>query len=116
MTRSPDHYALSLRCRHKAEQELEQNDLLTAAEMMCGAVVHAIKYIAPRFTSAHLNSHREVKQAVPVLDANLPGVDLREEFGNAEALHRYFYRVHFADHQVRNSFRRCQRMLDALLA
>lgn len=116
MTRSPDHYALSLRCRRKAEQELEQSDLLTAAEMMWGAVVHTIKHIAPQFTSARLNSHREVKQVVPVLDANLPGVDLREEFGNAEALHRYFYRVHFADHQVRNSFHRCQRMLDALLA
>ena len=116
MTRSPDHYALSLRCRRKAEQELTQNDLLTAAEMMWGAVVHAIKHIAPGFTLASLNSHREIKQAVPVLDANLPGVDLREEFGNAKVLHRYFYRVHFADHQVRNSFRRCQRMLDALLS
>ena len=116
MTRPPDHYALSLRCRRKAEQELEQNDLLTASEMMWGAVVHAIKHIAPQYTPGRLNSHFDIKRAVPVLDANLPGVDLREEFGNAEALHRYFYRVHLADHLVRNSFRRCQRMLDALLA
>lgn len=116
MTPTPNHYNLSLRCRHKAEQELALNDLLTAAEMMWGAVVHAIKHIAPRYTSAPLNSHRDVKQAVPVIDAQLPEVDLREEFGNAEALHRYFYRVHFADHQVRNSFRKCQRLLDALLA
>ena len=84
--------------------------------MMWGAVVHAKKHFATRFTSARLNSHREIKQAVPALDANLPGVDLREEFDNAEALHRYFYRFHFADHQVRNGFRRCQRMLDVLLA
>ena len=65
----PDHYTLSLRCRRKAEQELELNDLLTAAEMMWGAVVHAIKYIAPRYTPARLNSHFEIKQAVPVIDA-----------------------------------------------
>ena len=30
----PDRYALSIRCRSKAESELEQSDLLTAAEMM----------------------------------------------------------------------------------
>ena len=116
MTPSPNHYNLSLRCRRKAEQELAQNDLLTAAEMMWGAVVHAIKHVATRYTSTPLNSHRDVKRVVPVIDAQLPGVDLREEFGNAEALHRYFYRVHFAAHQVRNSFRKCQRLLDALLA
>ncbi len=116
MTLAPDHYGLSLRCRRKAEQEFAQNDLLTAAEMMWGAVVHAIKHIAPRYTPSRLNSHLDIKRAVPSIDEQLPDIDLREEFGNAEALHRYFYRVHCADHQVRNSFRRCQRMLDALLA
>ena len=116
MTRPPNHHELSLRCRTKAEQELTQNDLLTAAEMMWGAVIHAIKHIAPRYTSARLNSHSDIKRAVPTIDAQLPDIDLREEFGNAEALHRYFYRVHFVDHQVRNSFRHCQRLLDSLLA
>lgn len=116
MTGSPDHYALSLRCRRKAEEELEQGDLLTAAEMMWGSVVHAIKHIAPQYTPTRLNSHADIKRAVPDIDERLPDVDLREGFGNAEALHRYFYRVHLADHLVRNSFRRCQRFLDALLA
>ncbi len=116
MTRSADHYELSLRCRRKAELEFELDDLLTAAEMMWGAVAHAIKYIAPQHTSARLNSHFEIKRAVPEIDAHLPDVDLREGFGNGEALHRYFYRVHLADHLVRNSFRQCQRFLDALLA
>ncbi len=112
----PDHYALSLRCRRKAEEELEQGDLLTAAEMMWGTVVHAIKYIAPRYTSARLNAHFEIKRAVPVIDAQIPHVSLRRLFGEGEVLHRYFYRVHLADHLVRNSFRQCQRMLNALLA
>ncbi len=112
----PDHYALSLRCRRKAEQELGRNDLLTAAEMMWGAVVHAIKHIAPRYTSASLNSHFEIKRVVPVLDSHIPSANLGRLFGNGEALHRYFYRVHLADHLVRNSFRQCQRVLDALLA
>ena len=116
MTRPANHYELSLRCRRKAELEFELDDLLTAAEMMWGAVAHAIKYIAPQHTSARLNSHFEIKRAVPEIDAHLPGVDLREGFGNGEALHRYFYRVHLADHLVRNSFRQCQRFLDALLA
>ena len=116
MTRLPDHYDLSLRCRRKAEQELAQNDLVTAAEMMWGAIVHAIKHIAPQYTPARLNSHLDIKRAVPSIDEQLSNIDLREGFGNAEALHRYFYRVHLADHLVRNSFRRCQRMLDALLA
>ena len=43
-----DHYALSLRCRHKAEQELDQNDLLTAAEMMWGAAHNLIQDIVVR--------------------------------------------------------------------
>ena len=116
MTRPPNHYELSLRCRRKAELEFELDDLLTAAEMMWGAVAHAIKYIAPRYTSSRLNSHFEIKRAVPEIDAHLSDVDLREGFGNGEALHRYFYRVHLADHLVRNSFRQCQRFLDALLA
>ena len=111
-----DHYALSLRCRRKAEQEIELNDLLTAAEMMWGAVAHAIKYIAPRYTSAKLNSHFEIKRAVPVIDAQIPDVNLRRLFGEGEVLHRYFYRVHLADHLVQNSLRQCQRLLDALLA
>ncbi len=115
MTRAANHYELSLRCRRKAEQEFELDDLLTAAEMMWGAIVHAIKHIAPQYTSTRLNSHLEIKLAVPEIDGQLSDIDLREGFGNAEALHRYFYRVHFADHQVRNSFRRCQRLLDALL-
>ena len=112
----PDHYALYLRCRLKAEQELEQNDLLTAAEMMWGAVVHAIKYIAPRYMSGRLNSHAEIKRVVPDIDEQIPNVSLRRLFGDGEVLHRYFYRVHLADHQVQNSFRQCQRMLDLLLA
>ena len=110
-----DHYALSLRCRRKAEQELEQNDLLTAAEMMWGAVVHAMKYIAPQHTRATLNSHRDMQRAIPEIDAKLLNINLRQYFGAAEALHRYFYRSDIADHQVRNNFRQCQRMLDALL-
>ena len=115
MTRPPNHHDLSLRCRRKAEQEFELDDLLTSAEMMWGAVVHAIKHIAPQHTPTRLNSHADLKRAVPDMDERLPDVDLREGFGNAEALHRYFYRVHLADHLVRNSFRRCQRFLDALL-
>ena len=110
-----DHYALSLHCRRKAEQELAQNDLLTAAEMMWGAIVHAIKYIAPRYTRTVLHSHREIKQAVPAIDARISNVNLRRLFGEGELLHRYFYRVHLADHLVRNSLRQSQRMLDALL-
>ena len=112
----PDHYELSLRCRRRAEQALDQNDLLTAAEMMWGAVVHAIKYIAPRYIQASLNSHREIKQVVPVIDAQIRNVNLRRLFGEGEVLHRYFYRVHLADHQVRNSLRQCQRMRDLLIA
>lgn len=108
----PDHYALYLRCRRKAEQELEQNDFLTAAEMMWGGVVHAIKHIAPRYTAARLNSHAEVKRAVPEIDEQIPTINLSRLFGEGEVLHRYFYRVHL----VRNSFRQCQRMLDVLLA
>lgn len=116
MTRLPDHHELSLCCRTKAERELTQNDLVTAAEMMWGAVVHAIKHITPRYTSARLNSHNDIKLAVPQMDDQLSSIDLREAFGNAAALHRYFYRVHFADHQARNCFGRFQRLQDSLLA
>ena len=112
----PDHYALYLRCRRKAEQELERNDLLTAAEMMWGAVVHAIKHIASQYTSESLNSHAEIKRVVPAMDEQIPNVNLRRLFGDGETLHRYFYRAHLTDHQVRNSIRQCQRLLDLLLA
>ncbi len=111
-----DHYALSLRCRRKAEQELEQNDFLTAAEMKWGAVAHALKHIAPQYTRSMLNSHRDMQRAVPEIDAQLPNINLQQYFGAAESLHRYFYRFDIADHQVRNNFRQCQRLLDRLLA
>ena len=111
----PDRSQLSLRCRRKAEEEFERGDLLTAAEMMWGAIVHAIKYIAPRYSSTRLNSHFEIKRAVPVIDVQIPDVNLRRLFGEGEVLHRYFYRVHLAGHLVRNSFRQCQRLLDVLL-
>ncbi len=107
-----DHDALSQRCRRKAEQELEQNDLLTAAEMMWGAVAH----LAPQYIRSTLNSHRDMQRAVPEIDAQLPNINLRQYFGAAEALHRYFYRSDIADHQVRENFRQCQRMLNLLLA
>jgi hypothetical protein len=87
----PDHYELSLRCRRKAEQEIEQNDLLTAAEMMWGAVVHAIKFVAPTDIRDTLHSHRDIKQALPAIDARIPVVNLQRLFGHGEALHRYFY-------------------------
>ncbi len=58
--RPPDHYALSLRCRRKTEQEIEQNDLLTAAEMMWGAVVHAIKHTAPKYTPTRFDYHHDI--------------------------------------------------------
>ena len=83
--------------------------------MMWGAVVHAVKHIAPQYTPTRLNSHAEIKRAVPEIDEQIPNINLRRLFGDGEALHRYFYRVHLADHLVRNSFRQCQRMLDALL-
>ena len=113
--RPRDHYELSLRCRSKAQREIEQNDLLTAAEMMWGAVVHAIKFVAPTDIRDALHSHREIKQALPAIDARVPVVNLQRLFGHGEVLHRYFYRVHLPDHQVRNNFRQCQRLLDALL-
>lgn len=115
MTGMPSHYELSLRCRSKAEHEIQQNDLLTAAEMMWGAVVQAIKFVAPTHIRDVLHSHREIKLALPTIDAQIPGVNLQRLFGHGEALHRYFYRVHLPDHQVRNNFRQCQRMLDFLL-
>ncbi len=83
--------------------------------MMWGAIVHAIKHIAPRYTQSVLHSHREIKQAVPAIDIQISNVNLRRLFGEGEVLHRYFYRVHLADHLVRNSIRQSQRMLDALL-
>ena len=82
---------------------------------MWGAVVHAIKHIAPQYTPLRLNSHLEIKRAVPTIDAQIPHLNLRRLFGEGEVLHRYFYRVHLADHLVRNSLRQCQRMLDILL-
>ena len=111
----PDHYSLSLRCRRKAEQELEHGDLLTAAEMMWGAVVHVMKYVAPRYTQAPLRSHRELQEVVPMIDAQVASVDVRRLFGTGEVRHRYFYRFHLADHQVRNDIRQRQRLLDVLL-
>lgn len=111
-----DHYALSLRCRRKAESELAQGDLLTAAELMWGAVVHGVKHIAPPPLRSRMNSHREVQLAVRELNSRLPGVNLSRYFGAGETLHRYFYRAHLPDHQVRNNFRQCQRFLDLLLA
>ena len=110
-----DHYALSIRCRSKAESELEQSDLLTAAEMMWGAVIHAIKHIAPPSLHSGMNSHRAIQLAVREMNDYLPGVRLSRYFGAGETLHRYFYRLHLPDHQVRNNFRQCQRFLDLLL-
>ena len=111
----PYHYAISRRCRHKAESEMEQGDLLTAAEMMWGAVVHAIKFVIPQYTTRPLHSHLDLRLAVRETDSDLPDLDLRQYFGHAEALHRYFYRLDIPDHQVVNNFRQCQRFLDLLL-
>ena len=110
-----DHYALSIRCRRKAESELEQGDLLTAAELMWGAVVHGVKHLAPPPLRSGMNSHRDVKLAVRELNEHKPGVNLPRYFGAGEVLHRYFYRLHLPDHQVINNFRQCQRFLDLLL-
>ena len=103
--RPRDHYELALRCRSKAQREIEQNDLLTAAEMMWGAVVHAIKFVAPTDVRYTLHSRREIKQALPAIDARIPVVNLQRLFGHGEVLHRYFYRVHLPDHQVTNNVR-----------
>ncbi len=116
MTLPADHHELSLRCRTKAEQELTQNDLLTAAEMMWGAVVHAIKFVAPTDIRDKLHSHRQIKQALLAIDARVPVVNLQRLFGHGEVIHRYFCRVHLPDHQVRKNFRQCQRLLDMALA
>lgn len=110
----PDHRALSLHCRRKAETELERNDLLAAAEMMWGAVVHGIKHIAPRSLRSDMNSHRDLKLAVRELNDYLPGIRLPPYFGAGETLHRYFYRLHLPDHQVINNFCQCQHFLDLL--
>ena len=101
------------------QQELEPNDLLTAAAMLWGAVVPAIKHIAPRYVAAILHSHRQIKPAVPAIDEPVPNVNPRQFFGNGEALAAiflYFYRVQLAGRQVQNSFRQRQRLPDALLA
>lgn len=111
----PDHYAISSQCRRKAEAELEQDDLLTAAEMMWGAVVHAIKLVIPQYANRPLHSHRDMQRAVQEAAPHLPDIDLRQYFGHGEALHRYFYRLDIPEHQVRNNFRQCQRFLDLLL-
>ena len=116
MPNLPDHYAISRRCRRKAEAELEQSDLLTAAAMMWGAVVHAIKLVIPQYTNRPLHSHLDLRLAVRETDPHRPDLDLRQYFGHAEALHRYFYRLDIPDHQVINNFRQCQRFLDLLLA
>ncbi|CAI8049729.1 hypothetical protein GBAR_LOCUS27374 [Geodia barretti] len=68
-------------------------------------------HIAPQYTREALNSHRGMQKASLEIDTQLPNINLQQYFGVAEALHRYFYRLDIADHQVRNNFRQCQRLL-----
>ena len=89
---------------------------VTGAEMAWGAAAHAVKYIAHQLPNLPTHRHAEVGLAVRQLDRQFPALRLFSDFGQAEALHRHFYRGNLQDHQARNPWRRTQHLIANLLS
>ena len=114
---TPDgHRAWAGICRDLAEREFAAPRPVTGAEMAWGAAVHAIKYIAHQRPNLPIYSNAHVRPAVDRLDAEYPGLWLSSDFGQAQELHRHFYRGHQTAAQIRNSWRLTQRLVANLLA
>ena len=103
-------------CLEVAEQEFAAPRPITGAEMAWGAVVHALKFVTHQRPNLPTYSSFLVRQAARRLDAEYPGLRIFSDFGNAEELHRHFYRGHQDPAQVRNSWRFTQRLVATLLA
>ena len=103
-------------CLEVAEQEFAAQRLITGSEIAWGAVVHALKVVTHHRPSLPTYSSALVRQTARRLDAEYPGLRISSDFGNAEELHRHFYRGHKTPAQVRNSWRLTQRLIANLLA
>ena len=114
---APDqHRAWVSLCSEVAELEFSAGRFVTGAEMAWGAAAHAVKYIAHQLPNLPTRGHAEVASAVRQLDEAHPGLRLFSDFGQAEALHRHFYRGNLQNHQARNSWRRTQHLIANLLS
>ena len=103
-------------CTELAELEFAAGRWVTGAEMAWGAAVHAIKSVVHQRQNLPTRSHEQVGLAVRQLDSEYPGLNLRDDFGQAETLHRHFYRGDLQNHQVRNSWNLAQRFIANLLS
>ncbi len=74
----------------KAEEAMDQDDLLQASEKGWGAAAHAVKAYAQRRGWPH-NGHRLLYQAVNRLAQETGDGQLRVLFSSASSLHSNFY-------------------------
>lgn len=103
-------------CTRLAEREFADGRSVSGSEMAWGAAVHAVKCIAHQHPALPTHSHAALGLAVIQLDNRHTGLNLTGDFGQAEVLHRHFYRGHLQSHQVRNSWRLTRRLIGNLLA
>ena len=87
---TPEHMATGRELLAKAQEALEQNDLLQASEKGWGAAAHMVKGVAEKRGWPH-NGHRELYQIVNRLAQETGERRIRVQFNSASALHSNFY-------------------------
>lgn len=113
---TPEHVTTSLELLSKAQDALDQDDLLQASEKGWGAAAHMVKGVAERRGWPH-NSHRELYQIVNRLAEEASNPQLRALFSIASSLHANFYELWMPKEMVEEDIRRVREFvtrLDAL--
>ena len=87
---APEHSTTSRELLAKAQEALNQDDLLQASEKGWGAAADMVKGLAEKRRWPH-NGHRELYQIVNRLAQETGERQIRVQFNSASALHSNFY-------------------------
>ena len=111
----PEHGRTALELLDEAEQEFAVGKMAKGAEMVWGAVAHALIAVALRQHHPY-NSHGAMKNVARQLP-NVPGQShWMTEFDVAEECHSHFYHGHLTDEELLDSLRRMHILVARLLA
>ncbi|PKB64235.1 MAG: hypothetical protein BZY80_03440 [SAR202 cluster bacterium Io17-Chloro-G2] len=110
---APEHITTSRELLAKAQESLDQDDLLQASEKGWGAAAHMVNGVAEKRGWPH-SGHRELYQIVNRLTQEASDPQLRSLFSIASSLHANFYELWMPREMVEEDLRRVRELLARL--
>ena len=111
--KSQRHAEVGRRLLRQAQEDLDQGDLIQAAEKVWGASSHAVKSVAEKW-GWHHQSHYRLRAAVSYIAQERGRSDLQLWFGYLENQHQNYYEVEWDADEIQVGLNVAQTFTEAM--